>query len=367
MKKVAIIGTVGVPAAYGGFETLAENLVLENERLGNLYKMVVYCSAPAYRDRVTEFHGAETRYVPFKANGVQSIPFDILSILFALRDGCDTLLLLGHSGAFALPALRLVPSVRVITNIDGTEWKRAKWGRLVRWLLRRTEAMAVRHSDVVVTDNAAIQNYVSKTFGRESEMIAYGGDHALVADPPKSTESGIPPVPQGYAFCLCRIEPENNLHMILEAFASTPDWPLVAVGNWDASGYGRDLRARYAGAATITLLDPIYDIATLYALRSNASLYVHGHSAGGTNPSLVEMMHFGTASLTYDCVFNRNTTEDGALYFSSAKDLRSHLDRFDAVSADAMGKHLQQIAKRRYTWATVARAYFDLFDQSDPP
>ena len=364
MKKVAIIGTVGVPAAYGGFETLAENLVLEKERLGHCYQMIVYCSAPAYQERIDDFHGAEIRYIPFKANGLQSIPYDILSILSALRDRCDTLLLLGHSGAFALPFLRLLPSVRVITNIDGIEWKRAKWGRLARWLLRRTEAMAVRYSDVVVTDNVAIRDYVSETFDRASEVIAYGGDHAVVTAPKQIAGSAIPPVPEGYALCVCRIEPENNVHMILDAFSSMPDWPLVAVGNWEASYYGQELRAKYAGLKTITLLDPIYDISTLYALRRNARVYVHGHSAGGTNPSLVEMMHFGTALLAYDCVFNRNTTEDMAQYFGSAAHLQRHLDGFNAATAAEMGKVLQDIAQRRYTWAAVARAYFDLFDDS---
>ncbi|MBU1215135.1 MAG: DUF1972 domain-containing protein [Gammaproteobacteria bacterium] len=356
-KNTVIIGTVGVPANYGGFETLAENLVkyhAENLLSDNL---TVYCSSKSYPSRNDSFLSAHLKYVSLNANGAQSILYDIVSLIFAVLSRSEVILLLGVSGAIALPMVRLLSSARVVTNIDGIEWRREKWQGLAKHFLRFSEKVAVRYSDEVIADNAAIADYVHEIYGVACHVIAYGGDHTVNVEPVAVDDLGLP---DRYAFSVCRIEPENNIHIIVEAFSRQQDVPLVLVGNWNNSEYGRELRRRFAEFAHLHLLDPIYDLGKLRTLRANALLYVHGHSAGGTNPSLVEAMHFGRPVLAFDCVFNRATTEDKALFFSGVEGLQELVAGLNEPVASQAGRDMLEIAQRRYTWEKVAQAYFKL-------
>jgi glycosyltransferase involved in cell wall biosynthesis len=357
VKKISILGTVGIPASYGGFETLAENLARFHQANRLPGELVVYCSAKSYPARPATHLGAELRYIGLNANGVSSIAYDIVSLFSAVRQRSDVILLLGVSGAIALPLVRLLSRARIVTNIDGIEWKREKWKGLARWFLRFSERMAVRFSHEVIADNAGIAEHVAQSYGRDSHVIAYGGDHAVLAQP--RPYDG-PPLPARYALALCRIEPENNVAMILEAFARKPDMPLVFVGNWANSDFGRELRQRYASLPHLHLLDPIYDVGVLRTVRGNAALYIHGHSAGGTNPSLVEMMHFGLPILAFDCAFNRYTTDDQAIYFSSVDHLIQGMATLDASKSSELGKAMTRIACTRYTWGAIGAAYFKL-------
>ncbi|MGH9878097.1 MAG: DUF1972 domain-containing protein, partial [Nitrososphaerales archaeon] len=135
---------------------------------------------------------------------------------------------------------------------------------------------------------------------------------------------------------------------------------LVIVGNWNNSEYGRAIRTRYAACSHLFLLDPIYDLGKLKTLRSNTAFYVHGHSAGGTNPSLVEAMHFARPILALDCSFNRATTEDKALFFSNTDELLRLIRTTDGPLSEKVGHDLLEIAQRRYTWNVVASEYFSL-------
>ena len=371
--RLAIIGTVGVPGKYGGFETLAENLVRHHQDTGRRDRLTIYCCAKDYPDRAPRYLSAELEYLPLSANGIQSIPYDILSIFRALRRGETDLLILGVSGCICLPVLRRISQARVICNIDGIEWKREKWQGAAKWFLRLSEKLAVRHSNVVIADNQAIADYVTQTYGRACEVIAYGGDHALEAAPDPNARDGLP---EHYALALCRIEPENNVAMILEAWKVLGETaeqetflPLVFVGNWNKSEYGRNLKARFAEVPGITLLNPVYEPGRLRAVRDGAAVYVHGHSAGGTNPSLVEMMHFGVPVLAHGCAFNRETTEHVARYFEDAEalvtiaaEIGAEMGRADLALA-AAGDAMKEIADRRYRWETIGSAYFALMDR----
>jgi glycosyltransferase involved in cell wall biosynthesis len=361
LKKIAIIGTVGVPGNYGGFETLAQNLVDFHEDTDSSSTLSVYCSAKAFPAQPDHYGSARLRYIRLNANGVQSIPYDILSLFDAIRRGDNRLLLLGVSGALSLPLIRLFGQARIVTNIDGIEWKREKWKGLARLVLRASEWAAVRFSHEVIADNDAIAQYVRDSYGIDCHVIAYGGDHALDHAGAAEAPAGLPPC---YALALCRIEPENNVHCILEALDGA-DTPLVFVGNWDNSAYGRDLKEQYGGRPNLHLLDPVYEPGALYALRARASVYLHGHSAGGTNPSLVEMMHFGVPVLAHACAFNRHTTEGRACYFETANELADLLRGLDPGTAARIGADMREIAQRRYTWDRIGRAYFELLDRAE--
>lgn len=356
-KKIAIIGTVGVPANYGGFETLAENLVRyhDSEKLAD--ELTVYCSSKSYVEKVPSYLSARLKYVPLNANGAQSIPYDIWSLCSAVWHRHDVILLLGVSGAIVLPLVRLFSSVRIVTNIDGIEWRREKWQGFAGKFLHFSEKMAVRFSHEVISDNGAIAEYVKDAYGLYSHVIAYGGDHAVKVEGAAVDEYALP---ERYAFSVCRIEPENNVHMVLEAFSGLASHALVMVGNWKNSEYGRVLQDKYADCAHLYLLDPVYDLAKLKTMRSNALYVIHGHSAGGTNPSLVEAMHFGKPVLAFDCNYNRSSTESKALFFNSSDELNRLMETTDAQTAARVGADMLEIAQRRYTWHIVAQQYFAL-------
>lgn len=354
--KVSIIGTTGIPANYGGFETLVENLARRHAESENCMELVVFCSKVNRKHLPSRVFNCRLEYLPLSANGISSIPYDIWSIFKAITDKSQTLLVMGVSGALVFPIVRVLSKTRIVVNIDGIEWRRRKWGRVARAFLRLSEWLAVINSDLVVADNKSIANYVYKSYGITAEVIAYGGDHVLQTENRSSSSINLP---SRYIFSVCRIEPENNIELILSSFSGWSVMPVVIVGNWEDSHYGRKLRRRFDQDDMLYLLDPIYDGAVLGGLRAGAYAFVHGHSAGGTNPSLVEAMHYGKPILMFDCSFNRYTTEEQGLYFSDIGSLRSLLTRLSTGAVDSIGPKMKVIAERRYTWDKVAKKYFD--------
>ena len=361
-KKVAIIGTVGLPANYGGFETLTAHLV---EHLSSSYEMTVYCSGKKYpkADRVSGYKGARLKYLPLDANGIQSILYDSLSILHALFYA-DVLLILGVAGAWLLPFVKLFTRKKIIISIDGIEWKRDKWNRLAQWYLFWAEGMAVKYSHIDISDNEAIQDYTASRYGSLSRIIEYGADHTLSVSKDTAGLKKYPFLNFPYAIKVCRIEPENNVHIVLEAFARLPQYRLVMVGNWANSLYGKELKAKYQKCANIHLSDPIYNQKALDLLRSNATVYLHGHAAGGTNPSLVEAMYLGLPVIAFGVSYNKVTTERKAMYFSDLDSLINTLEQTDFAALKKNGTVMKEIAIRRYTWALIAEKYDQLIAEA---
>lgn len=358
--KVAIIGTVGVPARYGGFETLAEELVRAAADTGRADRLTVWCSAPqSARPLPDSYLGVALRYLPLRANGAQSITYDALSLWQAARSGHRTALVLGVSGALALPALRAVSPMRIICNIDGVEWQRAKWRGAARIVLKRSEAAAARWAHTLIADNAEIARHLSEAYGRGAIEIPYGHEETRPAPP---ADIGDLALPQGYALAMARAEPENHLDLILSLFAEDPGLPpLVVVSNWDDTAYGRGLAQRFRGQPRLHLVAAEYDSARLAAIRAGALCYIHGHSAGGTNPALVTMMGQCLPIAAWDCGYNRATTEGQAVFFDDAEGLRACLAQLcDPAIAPAIAARLREIAGRRYRWADVTDAYFRL-------
>jgi glycosyltransferase involved in cell wall biosynthesis len=346
-----------VPARYGGFETLAARLVEAAAERGAADRLTVWCSGPqAGLERPAQWMGARLRYLPLQANGIQSVAYDAAALWQAARSGHDVALLLGVSGAGALPLIRATSSMRIVSHLDGIEWQRPKWGRLARGVLRRSEAAAARWSHDLIADHPDIAAHIRRTHGREPVEIAYG--HETTATMADIADLALP---GRYALAIARAEPENNLALVLEAFAPAAPLPLVIVANWTATVHGRDLLARYGGHPSIRLLPAEYDPARLAAIRAGAAVYLHGHSAGGTNPSLVEMMGSGRPIAAFDCAFNRATTEGRAIFFDGVETLRALLPGLcEPTGAAANGAALQEVARRRYRWRDVTDAYFDL-------
>ncbi len=358
--KVAIIGTVGVPANYGGFETLVEQLVRHN--CSDDLQYAVYCSKRSYNDKRWVYHGAKTEYVNLGANGMQSIPYDIVSLIKASRKS-DVILILGVSGCAFLPIFRLFSKKRLIINIDGLEHRRDKWNKSVRKFLKFSEKQAVKYGDIIVTDNKGIADYVKEEYGKDSVLIAYGGDQVLQdvsCNESVNILSQYKLRSKEYSLGICRIEPENNVHTILEAFCKTPERQLVFIGNWQKSEYGKNLMYKYSKFLNIKMLPAIYDLSVLNVLRANCNFYVHGHSAGGTNPSLVEAMFFGVPILAFDCIYNKESTEYKANYFKSSDSLITLINS-TTIDYNQNANNMTEIANRRYRWEIIARQYENLY------
>lgn len=360
-NHVAVIGSAGVPARYGGFETLAHQLVTH---LSQDFRLTVYCSSTLYpkKERQKIFSKARLFYVPLKPNGWQSIPYDLLSMVHALFYA-DVLLVLGVSCAWLFPVIKFFTGKKIIVCMDGIEWKRAKWFPLIQRYLKWCEKIAVRYAHKVITDNKAIYDYVAAIHGKKSALIEYGGDQAYAKRKNAASQERYSFLSSPYAFSVCRIEPENNLHMLLEAFSLQPKKTLVIVGNWNQSEYGKQLFEQYSKYQNLFLLHPIYQPEELEILRSNCFVYLHGHSTGGTNPSLVEAMTLGVPVVTYDVSYNRATTENKAFYFKNTEALiRICNDKQpDEYAQNAL--QMKAIAKKRYQWARIAGRYRSLFTQ----
>ena len=354
IKKVAIVGTVGIPAKYGGFETLTEYITKD---LNKEYDITVFCSSKSYKEKIERHNNCRLEYINLNANGVQSIPYDILSLIKALRFA-DTILILGVSGCIALPFLKFFSKkTKLITNIDGLEWKRDKWNKYAKWFLKFSEKLAVKYSDVVVADNKVIQDYVLSEYGAKSELIAYGADHVNNIEISDELLKKYPFLNNNYAFTVCRIEPENNIHMILKALSKKEDLTFVIIGNWDSSSYGRNLKYKYSKYNNIKILDPIYDQNILDQIRSNCYIYLHGHSAGGTNPSLVEAMALALPIFAYAINYNKETTDGKAKYFNSSIELIKLLDNIDDERLYKISINMEDAAKENYTWRRISRQY----------
>jgi glycosyltransferase involved in cell wall biosynthesis len=358
MKRIAIIGTNGLPGNYGGWEQLVKHLVIN---LRNEFEFIVYTSSPGVKQRIKKYNGTKLKYIPFKANGIQSIPYDICSLLHAAFY-CDSLFICGTSGCIALPFIKLI-NRNIVLNPDGQEWKRNKWNKFVKGFLKLSESIGVRFAKTIVSDNRKIQEYITSEYKRSSVLIEYGGDHVLKVPLNSKTEEKYGIEFQKYAFKVCRIEPENNIHLIIDAFRDVSDMPLVLIGNWDHSLYGKKLRKENRQYENLKLLDPIYEQKTLDELRSNCGIYIHGHSVGGTNPSLVEAMHLGLFILAYDVEYNRETTENQAIFFKNKDELLSILRKIGNRDIDSIEirTKMKEIANRRYLWSVITNKYKKVF------
>jgi glycosyltransferase involved in cell wall biosynthesis len=353
LTKVAIIGTNGLPGRYGGWDQLLNHLTLY---LKEKYSVIVYTSSYDAVKGLKEYNGAKLKIVPLKANGMQSVFYDAIS-LFHAAIHYDILLVLGTSGCIFLPVIKLFKK-KVILNPDGQEWKRGKWSKPVKKFLMISERFGIKYANVIISDNKKIQEYLDETYSRESVLIEYGGDNASYIPLSQKTIEKYSIEPLKYAFKVARIEPENNIGLILEAFKSLK-MDLVLVGNWNFSKYGKNIRQKYLNYPNLKLIDPIYEQECIDELRSNCGVYIHGHSVGGTNPGLVEAMNLGLFCVVYNVEYNIETTENKAIYFSNISDLQRIIKQFENNELDVpfYRVKMKEIAKRRYSWDIIVKKY----------
>lgn len=357
--KVAILGSVGIPANYGGFETLVENLTIKKSK--NI-EYTVFCSGISYDQKFDSYNTAKLVYLPFKANGWQSIFYDTISIIYSLFLGVDVILMLGNSSPI-IGLLKPFTNVKFVNNVAGIECLRNKFSFLTRLYVKLMMRINAKFNDKLIGDNKAVCKFYAEHYGRNDiYLIEYGGDNAFRVN--LSEEIKLQYMVQDkFYFKVCRIEPENNIHIVIDAFSRFNDINLVIVGNWSKSDYAVNLRNKYRQNRNIILLDPIYNQDVLNQIRSNCYAYIHGHSVGGTNPSLVEAMSLKLPVIAYDVVFNKETTEYKAAYFKNADELYSIVNALKDVNLKLNADDMHEIANRRYMWQLIVNKYESLYKE----
>ena len=358
-KKVAIVGTAGLPAAYGGFETLAQNLVAH---LGDRYDFTVFCKRTPRHKRLANFLNARLVYLPLHSNGWESLPYDIVSLLYALVTA-DVVLYLGPVAGMILPINRVFKK-NLIVNFGGlNEWDREKLHALEKKYMFVSCWLCARFATQTVADNFTLRQSIKDSFGPESVVIRYGGDHVSVPTDHTALEARYPFVNEPYFVSVARAQIDNNLHVLIDAFRDLPEKRLVLVSNWQVSGYGRKMLELAGTVPNITPLNAIYDPLEINYLRSRAVAYIHSHSYCGTSPSLVEAICLGLPIISWDVPANHETTRGNALFFDSKESLQRIVCDVTPADLTKLKQALTQLESEEYTWEHICRQYAELFDR----
>jgi glycosyltransferase involved in cell wall biosynthesis len=356
--KVAIIGTQGIPAQYGGFETLVEYIT---KYLSDRLDITVFCSKEQ-KKKLIKYNESNLVYLPLSANGLQGIIFDSLSIIKSYKY-YDKILVLGSSNV----VMSFMGKYRnkFLLNIGGIEWQRAKWGFFASLIIKYSEKISVKNTKYLIADNEGIKCYLLKKYNRESYLVEYGGDQAERINEKEKYINKYPFLKKEYLLVVARIQKDNNIEMIIKSIINIKKYKLVIVGNWEKSNYGKKIKQKYKKTENIILIDAVYNKNEMNVLRTNTRIYIHGHSAGGTNPGLVEAMYMGLPIFCFDNSFNRYTTENKAVYFDSLEKLQNLILSITDELLNEIAKYMKTIAERRYKWEIITNKYFNIITSGE--
>lgn len=373
-NSVAIVGSRGIPNNYGGFECFTENI---SQKLAKKdYDIYVSCEHPENEDPPEKFNEVNLFYFPIKhpksniLGMLYEIIYDAYSLFYASLK-VDQVYMLGYSASifFFIPKLF---GKKLYLNPDGFEWKRNKFNGMIKFMLKIQERIGVFWADTIIADSKGIKNYYDNKYEKNSKFIAYG-----VSDIPKINwnEEYLPEtlkdmdIESNYWLLVARLEPENNIHTIVEGYIkSKTKKPLVIIGNFLNSGYEKtitDMMDEMDEDKKIVFTGGIYNQKALNMLRQNCFGYIHGHSVGGTNPSLIEAMVMKNILLTHKNQFNEEVCEDSALYFKDSEELKTKMDDIDEYPEKyQIMKNLAFFrVKQEYSWEKIVSEYDDLFDK----
>jgi glycosyltransferase involved in cell wall biosynthesis len=359
--RVALLGTRGVPARYGGFETAVEEV---GRRLADRgHEVVVYCRNPG--QRLSEHLGMELVNLPaLRHRAGETLSHTGLSVGHAVtRARPDVAFVFNAANAPFLPLLHAA-AIPVAVHVDGLEWRRAKWGPRARSYYRWAEARSARWADAVIADAHGIVEHLESAHGIRARYIPYGAP-IVHPEPGRLAELGLRP--GRYHLVVARFEPENHVREIVLGYVgSASRWPLVVVGDAPyADSYRAEVEQAAAGDRRVRLLGSIWDADLLDTMYAHCGSYVHGHSVGGTNPSLLRALGAAAPVTAYDVVFNREVAAGSGLWFHDQAGVARACEvvEADPAAAAARGHAGQVDVARRYRWDDVAATYAGLADE----
>ncbi|HSC38315.1 MAG TPA: DUF1972 domain-containing protein [Chitinophagaceae bacterium] len=363
--KIGILGTRGIPNAYGGFEQFAQYLAQGLVKKG--HEVYVYNSSnhPYQEKEWEDIYLIHCKDLEDKIGTAGQFIYDYNCLRDSRKRGFDILLQLGYtSNSIWYWLWPGAPTVNVV-NMDGLEWKRSKYSKLTRRFLQWAEKKAARHAAVLVADSPGIQDYLLKKYRKSSIYIPYGAE--IPAGNSDAVLSKWAVASGQYFLLIARMEPENNIEMIIQGYlASGKPYPLLVVGN-TKNAFGKYLLKKYPHEK-IRFTGAIYDQPAVNNLRYYSARYFHGHSVGGTNPSLLEAMGCQCNIAAHDNVFNRAVLTDCADYFSNWEDITRIIDELPDFSTVSQRKerNLEKI-KRLYNWETIINEYENVFLNAGVP
>ncbi|SDP31293.1 Glycosyltransferase involved in cell wall bisynthesis [Mucilaginibacter sp. OK268] len=359
--RIAIIGTRGIPNHYGGFEQCAEYLAAGLVKKG--YEVVVYNSHNhPYQEKTWNSVEICHCYDPeFKLGTAGQFLYDYNCIKDLKKKKLDIILQLGYTSSSVWGWL-LPRNTVVTTNMDGLEWKRSKYSKPVQAFLRFAEKLAVRYSDHLIADSVEIQRYLENKYNKKSTYIAYGAD--IFDQPDSSVLEEFKLTANQYDMLVARMEPENSIETILDGVVKAGiNREFLVVGSTN-NDFGTYLKAKFAYYDNIKFCGGVYNMNKLNNLRYYSNLYFHGHTVGGTNPSLLEAMASNSLICSNDNKFNRAILENDALYFTDADDVVFHLltgNKTEARFIQLMENNKQKITEL-YTCDKIIDLYADHFE-----
>jgi len=360
--KIAIAGTRGIPNDYGGFEQCAEFLSVLFVESG--HDVTVYNSHD-HPYQQTNFNKVSIKHVynPEKKIGAGgNFIYDYLCMRHAIKYEFDVILMLGYTTASVFyPILDFRRSI-LVTNMDGLEWKRDKWNSTVKKLALWFEKLGAKYSQYHIADNERIRDYLRKTYKIDSTCIAYGSNVVESFNEEKIAEFNVKK--NSYSLIIARLEAENNIEMILEGYVdSNLEEPILIVGKVNTV-YGKKLEAKYKNNSQVRFLGGIYDLQKLNDLRHFCKYYFHGHSVGGTNPSLLEAMASGAFIIAHGNDFNRWVTASNAGYFLNSKEITSLINKDSNFfnNKDSFVKGNMEKIKSTFHWQNIAKQYLNAFE-----
>jgi len=353
--NIGIIGTRGIPNRYGGFEQLAERLSVGLSQRS--HRVTVY-NSHAHPYQLKDFGGVEIVhcYDAEKRLGTfGQFIYDLNCIRDARKKKFDVLLFLGYTSSSVWGRWFPKQSV-IISNMDGMEWKREKYSKPVRNFLQHAEKLAVDHSDHFIADSPVIAAYLKDKYAIESEYIAYGADTAVVPNEALLEKYSL--TRGNYFMLMARMEPENNIETILDGFhQSESDKYFIVLGNTN-NGYGRSLKNKYSKDSRIIFAGSVFDNRITRSLINFSHIYFHGHSAGGTNPSLLEAMAAGALISAHGNDFNRAVLNKDAFYFTSSADVKRQVEMdLDPEIINSLKKNNLKKIEAQYNWPMIVEQY----------
>ncbi len=368
---IAIIGSRGIPAKYGGFETFAEYLSTKLHEKG--FSVIVSCEYSSKNAEV--YKGVKLFYAPFPPpksyflRKFYEIFLDVYFIHKLSKKSGVIYLLGGGAGAFLFIPKILRRKTKVMVNIDGVEWKRDKFSRIEKLLLKINVKFATFFADIIVIDSRAMKKYVSESFHDKVIYIPYGVEEIERIEWNEKkvkellSQIGVNNqlIPNNYWLVVARLEPENNIHTIVEGFLkSNNNKPLVIVGDFTSKKYENKIKDILENKKNkVWMTGSIYDKELLFMLRQYCFGYIHGHSVGGTNPSLLEAMIMKNLIIAHDNEFNREVGGNTILYFKNEDELAEMIKKVEK-DPDSYA-HLKELAYRRvkskYSWDDVIGKY----------
>lgn len=357
MKSLFILGTRGVPAQHGGFETFAEKLSLYLVAKG--WAVTVYCQEDSGTETFeSEWCGVRRVHIPVsRAGAAGTVIFDWKATCHALSQQ-GLFLTLGYNTAVFNLMQRAKGQTNVI-NMDGIEWRRDKWGVIAKTWFWLNERMGCWVGNHLVADHPQIKSHLA-TRVRDSKitMIPYGGDEVLDADETALAAYGLKP--GHFSVIIARPEPENSFLEMVRAFSKAPrDHQLVVLGNFQPEQNAFHRQVMEAASVEVIFPGAIYDVRVVQALRFFSRFYLHGHRVGGTNPSLVEALGAGCAVIAHDNHFNRWVVGDEAAYFQDEASCSALFDRLlkDDAAVSSMKAGSTARFHARFTWPQILNEY----------